>query len=134
MKSVALIIALAACGGGKSTGPSEPAPKDSGVAKDTRTPFEQRLETACMNVAKKLTACAVADTDADLAAGKTTQKEHDELVAPKYTEALTTKSFDQCNQPDKRSSRQIRVLEVCLEEETECEPLLDCLDHMNKKD
>jgi hypothetical protein len=133
MKSLVLILAISACGGGKSTSPAAPEPTNTAVAKDSRTPFEQRLSTACMNVAKKLTACAVADTDAKLASGEITQKDHDDLEKPKYTDALTSKSFDQCNQPDKRSSRQVRVLEVCLKEEQECAPLLDCLDHVNKK-
>ncbi|CAN5826175.1 hypothetical protein BH11MYX2_BH11MYX2_24410 [soil metagenome] len=134
MKSLVLVLvlALSACGG-KSAGPADPAPKNTGVAKDTRTPFEQRLGTACMSVANKLTACAITDTDAKLASGEITQKDHDDLVKPKYTDALTSKSFDQCNQPDKRSSRQVRVLEICLKEEQACAPLLDCLDHMNNK-
>jgi len=31
------------------------------------------------------------------------------------------------------SSRQVRVLEVCQQEESQCEPLLACLDNLNKK-
>ncbi|HEY4057607.1 MAG TPA: hypothetical protein VGM39_13410 [Kofleriaceae bacterium] len=134
MKSLVFLTALAACGGGSSTGTGPANPEPTNTAKDTHTPFEQRLSTACMNVAKKLTACAVSDTDAKLASGEITQKDHDDLESSKYTNALTEKSFDQCNQPEKRSSRQVRVLEVCLKQEQDCAPLLDCLDHMNKKD
>jgi hypothetical protein len=31
------------------------------------------------------------------------------------------------------SSRQVRVLEVCDREESQCGPLLSCLDHLNEK-
>ena len=37
-----------------------------------------------------------------------------------------------CNKAD-RSSRQVRVLEVCHAEETQCEPLLSCLENLNKR-
>jgi len=53
-------------------------------------------------------------------------------VKPQFQDALTRKYVDKCDQPGKRSSRQIRVLEVCLQQETECDPLLDCLDHLNQ--
>ena len=38
-----------------------------------------------------------------------------------------------CNVPD-MSSRQVRVLEVCVREEAVCGPFLSCLDHLNDKD
>lgn len=135
MKLAIMILFVAACGGtqqpaasGRGTGVDDPP----GVVTDTRTPFEQRLNKACTNAGEKLTACAVADVDAKLAAGEISKKEHDDLVKPELQQALTDKYVENCDQPQKRSSRQIRVLEVCFEQETECAPFLDCLDNFNK--
>ena len=131
MKSLSLILVLAACGGGQKS--AAPTPETGGgVVADTRTDFEKRLAKACTTAGEKLTACAVADTDAKLAAGEIKQKDHDELTKPQFQDALTRKYVDKCDQPDKRSSRQVRVLEVCVEQEAQCEPLLDCLDNLNK--
>jgi len=132
MKTLTIaVVFLVACGGGQKS--AEPAGgPGSGVVTDTRSDFDKRLETACAAVGKKLTACAVADTDAKLAAGEIKQKDHDELVKPQFQDALTSKYVEKCDQPAKRSSRQIRVLEVCLQQEPACDPLLDCLDNLNK--
>jgi hypothetical protein len=94
---------------------------------DTRTPFEKRLDAACEALGPTLTACAVADTDDKLAKGEISKKEHDELTKPEMRAALDKDWRDKCYLPAKLSSRQVRVLEVCKKEETQCEPLLDCL-------
>ena len=134
MKHLALVIlVVAACGGkqqaGEGTGSADPNP---GVVNDTRTDFERRLNKACTQAGEKLTSCAVADVDAKLASGEITKKDHDDLIKPQFQTALTDKYVDDCDQPQKRSSRQIRVLEVCVEQEKECAPFLDCLDNFNK--
>src|SRR5262245_27733420 len=51
-----------------SASPAKPAP-----AADSRTPIEQRRDAACERLAPKITACAVEDARAKLAAGKIDQ-------------------------------------------------------------
>lgn len=109
-------------------GSQEPPPP----MKDTRTEFEKRLDIACETLGPTLTACAVADTDAKFASGEITKKQHDDLTTPAMRAALDKDWREKCYQPTKRSSRQIRVLEVCNAQETECAPLLDCLDNFSK--
>ena len=133
MKSLVLIGVLAACGGkqpanGSGTGSDEHA----GVVADTRTPFEKRLAAACDALGPRLTQCAVDDSKAELAAGRITQKQFDELTSAQQRAALDKDWDTKCYRPD-RSSRQVRVLEVCHAQEIECEPLLDCLANLNKQ-
>jgi hypothetical protein len=125
---------LAACGGpqhkpddGGRAAASQPAP----VAY-MGTPLEQRRDAACDHLGPKLTACAVADARANLAAGKTTKQQFDQDTAPDIQHQNTEKFLKTCKGAD-YSSRQVRVLEVCFREETECAPLLDCLGHLSDK-
>jgi len=137
MRTLVVICALAAAcggkqqtnsgGGGTGTGSDDPP----GVVSDTRTPFQKRLDAACGALGPRLTQCAVDDSAAELAAGKITQAQYNELTSPPMRAALDKDWDTKCNRPD-RSSRQIRVLEVCHEAETECDPLLDCLENLNK--
>ena len=76
-----------------------------------------------------VTACAVEDAKADLAAGKTTQKQYDQDTSSEVQHRNTEKFLEACKVP--MSSRQVRVLEVCFKEETECDALLDCLSHLS---
>lgn len=126
-----MMFAAAACGGKQpaqdTTGPADPP----GVVTDTRTPLEKRLAAACDALGPKLTQCAVDDAKAQLAAGKITQKEFDATTSADIQAGLTKDWDKRCNRPD-RSSRQVRVLEVCFKEETECGPLLDCLENLSK--
>lgn len=133
---LALGIAIAACGGkqqpaGGGRGSAVGNDEHSGVVADTRSPLEKRLDAACKALGPKLTQCAVEDAKAQLAAGKTTQKEFDATTTPEIQAALTKDWFEKCYRPD-RSSRQVRILEVCFKEETECAPLLDCLENLSK--
>lgn len=132
MKTWLVWIALAACGG------SKPAPKDpepvpptgSGVVKDTRTELEKRRDAACEVVAKRVTACAVEDAKKDLASGKTSKTNFDKDTAPDIVAKNQAKYADECKSHRDYSSRQVRVLEKCPEYETECGPLLSCLNHV----
>jgi hypothetical protein len=131
MRSLMIVAVLAACGGkqqpsgGAGGGGAEPV----AVTKDTRTELEKRRDTACDSLGPKITRCAVDDARADLAAGKTTQKTFDQDTAPAVQKKNTEKFLEQCKV--QMSSRQVRVLEVCLKEEAECGPLLDCLGHLS---
>jgi len=133
MKLAPLGLAVAlACGGNKPTtnGPTNGS-DDSAVKPppDTRTAIEKRRDAACQQVGEKLTACAVEDAKADLAAGKVSKKEFDLNTAPEILERHTEKFVEQCEVP--LSSRQVRVLEVCYSVEKQCGPLADCLTHLN---
>jgi hypothetical protein len=132
--TAALALALAvggpACGGperapGRTGGaPADPAPGDP------RTPIERRRDAACDALGPRLTACAVADARADLAAGRIDQRQFDDHTEPRWQQKLTADWLAKCKAA-RYSSRQVRVLEVCFGEETECGPLIACLDHLH---
>ena len=129
--SLGLALGLApACGGPQRaperTGgaPADPAPADP------RTAIERRRDAACDALGPRLTACAVADARADFAAGKIDRRQLDVDTAPEWQQKLTAKWLAECKAA-RYSSRQVRVLEVCLREETECGPLVACLGHLH---
>lgn len=126
------LAALAACGGSQRTGDAAPASRGSAAAADPRTPIEQRRDTACERLGPKITACAVADARADLAAGKVDQRQFARDTAPEVQQR-NTEEFERACKKARYSSRQVRVLEVCLHEETECAPLLECLGHLSDR-
>jgi hypothetical protein len=130
MRSLVVIALLTACGGkqtpkGTGDGSAEPV----GVVKDTRSPIEKRRDVACDDLGPRLTQCALADAKAELAAGKVSKAEFEKDTAPDILRKNTEEAKKACKVP--MSSRQVRVLEVCLKEETECGPLQDCLGHLN---
>ncbi len=133
MRTLLVICAIAACGGKQQTtgGGGGGSDEHPGVVADTRTPLEKRLDAACEALGPRLTQCAVDDSKAELAAGRITQNQFDELTSAQMRAALDKDWATKCNRPD-RSSRQVRVLEVCHAEETACDPLLDCLENLNK--
>ena len=133
MRSLVL-VALVACGGqqtpptGSGSGSNaEPV----GVVQDTRTPIEKRRDGACEKLRPRLVQCAVDDAQADLDAGKIDKKQYDLDTAPEIRAKLGEKWMKECRV--EMSSRQVRVLEVCDREESQCGPLLDCLEHLNHK-
>lgn len=121
------LCVLAGCGGPQRApeGAADPTP-----AADPRTPIERRRDAACDALGPRLTACAVADARADLAAGKIDQRQFERDTAPEWQHKLTTQWQADCK-GKRYSSRQVRVLEVCFREETECGPLVECLDHLH---
>lgn len=128
---LALAVAAACSSKPQPTTTPEPTPgSGGGVVQDTRTPLEKRRDAACELVAKRVTACAVEDTKADLAAGKIKQEQFDKDTKPAVLEKNTEKYADDCKAHKDYSSRQVRVLEKCPEYETECAPFLKCLDNV----
>ena len=135
MRSLLLILVVVACGGkqqtqsgsGSGSGSGEPV----GVVKDTRSEIEKRRDVGCEKLRPKLVACAVEDAKASLDSGKITKKQFDLDTAPQVQAKLGEKWMESCQV--QMSSRQVRVLEVCEKEETQCGPLLTCLEHLNDK-
>ncbi len=128
----ALGLAIAACGGPQAA----PPPNNDGtfgdppgVVQDTRTPFERRRDAACDQLGPKLARCAVEDARAELAAGKISRQQFEENTRPEVQRALAADWRKNCR-GGYMSSRQVRVLEVCFREETECAPLEACLEHL----
>ena len=138
MKNLIFLVALAACGHKGSTPiANEGSGAGSGSAApvgpaDTRNELEKRRDAACETLGPKVTQCAVDDAKRELAAGKVKQKDFDANTAPEVLRKNTDEFIKQCEKPQ-YSSRQVRVLEVCQREETQCEPLLACLENLNKK-
>ena len=129
------LVGFSACGSkqppvSNTTGADSADPP--GPVRDTRTEIERRRDTACETLGPKITACAVEDARAQLAAGQTKQKDFDANTAPDVQRKNTEEFIKNC-QSAQYSSRQVRVLEVCQREETECEPLLACLDNLNQE-
>ena len=120
------VAALGACGGSKPPVNPDPTP---GVVKDTRTPIEKRRDAVCGPVGDRIVTCAVADAEAELKAGKVSKAEFDKDTAPDIRRGLKASWLKTCTTP--KTSHQVRVLEVCLKEETECGPFTDCLLHIN---
>jgi hypothetical protein len=130
MKVLALVL-LVACGGSKpppTTGSGSAEPK--GVVKDTRSEIERRRDAGCESTGTRITECALADLKKAHADGKVTKKDFDAASAPAILKKNTEEWLTTCRK-GATSSRQVRVLEVCFKEETECGPFLDCLTHLN---
>jgi hypothetical protein len=134
--ALAACLGLAGCGGGQRASDGQPAGGSASAAApaarthDTRTPIERRRDAACDQLGPKLTACAVSDARADLAAGKIDQRQFERDTAPAVQRKLTDDFEARCKGAS-YSSRQIRVLEVCFREEPRCGPLVDCLEHLH---
>jgi hypothetical protein len=112
----AVVLAfLAGCGGA----PAKPEP----TPEPTRTPLEIRQDAACEQVGPRVIDCALNDLEAATSPEELAKLDLDKMRAAnirKFTTACTGQYM---------SSRQVRVYEVCAAEETECEPLLACLDN-----
>ena len=136
-RAMVIALALAACGGKQQTGGGGGSAAGSAVGNTDpvahETPLEARRDAACKQLAPRLTSCAVEDAKADLAAGKVTQKQFTDDTAPGLLQKHTEKFIEECTTKRDYSSRQIRVLEVCFKEETECGPLRECLTNLQPK-
>lgn len=125
-----------ACGAPQRKPDADPAPAraaSDGVAHTApadRNKIDRRRDAACEQLGPKLTACAVEDARADLAAGKIDKAQLDRDTAPEILRKNTEKFLEACKGAS-YSSRQVRVLEVCFREEARCAPLLDCLGHLS---
>jgi hypothetical protein len=95
-----------------------------GLGTPAGTPLQHRQRKACVDVALKLTACAVEDARATMS-----PEEFAKTTTPEITRKNTAEYNDKC-QAATMSSRQVRVLEVCFRQEQACEPLLACLEHL----
>jgi hypothetical protein len=101
---------------------------------DTRTAIEKRRDATCETLGPRITTCALIDAKAAKESGQITQAQYDEITKKEILAKNTEETIDACKKPKTPySSRQIRVLEVCQEQETECEALLACLDNLNKQ-
>ena len=131
-RALAIVLTLVACSSRPAAkhpddDPNWGRPQDAqGPAKDSRTPLEQRRDAGCTQLGPRLTACAVEDAKADLAAGKTTQKQFDQDTAAAVQSKNTQQFVDKC-EASQMSSRQVRVLEVCFKQAPDCGELRRCL-------
>jgi hypothetical protein len=100
---------------GGTQGEPEPPPPE--------TELQRRQYAACDRVIPRLTACAVEDARRNLSPEEF-EKEQIEEAAPIHTREYTRKCKN-----NYMSSRQVRVYEVCDREETDCEPLVACLEN-----
>ena len=137
MRAMLFVIAIgAACGGSKTpaTSPGSGAASASASDDDTLTetapandtPIHKRRNAACDKVGAKLAACAVEDTKNDKAHPPTA----DELRDLDKTAAIDKREYVKGCVAQEMSSRQVRVMEVCLEQATACEAFVTCLDNM----
>jgi hypothetical protein len=123
---------LIGCGGSQHADAEAAEARPAPPAGDPRTPIERRRDAACEQLGPRITACAVADARADLAAGKIDQRQFAADTAPEIQQR-NTEEFERACKKSRYSSRQVRVLEVCAHEETQCAPLLDCLGHVSDR-
>jgi hypothetical protein len=140
MRRLAIGVVLAALAGacGGTSKPSSPPPgggaSSSGDDDLTIHPqggppadseIHRRRNAACEGVGAKVTQCAVEDTRNDKAHPPT----KDELAQLDQTAAINKREFIKACEAHEMSSRQVRVYEVCLGAETECDKFLACLDN-----
>jgi hypothetical protein len=127
---VVVVVVGASCSGSQHPDGTGPGPTNADpvpVYKDARTPIEKRRDIACEHIQPKLTQCAVADAKATMSPKELADLKPDELVAKHKAEFLK-----QCK-GSAMSSRQVRVLEVCDQQETACDPLAECLKNLEPK-
>jgi hypothetical protein len=117
MRFVLLALWLASCAGAPKPDP-DPVPVEP-----QRTELEVRQDAACNLVGGRVIDCAMTDLQAS-----TPPEELAKLDLAKMREENVSKFMATCA-GGAMSSRQVRVYEVCAAAETECEPLLACLDN-----
>jgi hypothetical protein len=123
----ALVLVLVLACGGKQHTDTDPVPGGGSatpVVHDSRTPLEQRRDTACEQLQPRLTDCAVDDAKKTMKPDELAKLKPDEL-----RDAHKQKFLKECK-GSSMSSRQVRVLEVCYREEKDCDPLAECLKNL----
>src|SRR5262249_16749670 len=134
MRRLVLILAVVACGPKQTSTPVGNSGSGSADStgpvpvKDKRTEIERRRDAACDTLGPRITKWAVEDAKKDLAAGKVKKAQFDQDTAPGVQQKNTDEFIKKCK-AGQYSSRQVRVLEVCQKQESECEPLLSCLEN-----
>lgn len=120
-----LVCAVAMIGCGTKPAAKTGPDNHSTATTETRTELEIRRDASCEALGPRLTACAVAEARRTMTAEELAKLDL-EKTAPVHSEEFTTECKRQ-----QLSSRQVRVYEVCQQAETECEPLLACLEHIS---
>ncbi len=134
LTSLAVVLAAlagTACGSKQPTGATTGSGGGSAVAPAPATPYMARRTAACEKLGPRITDCALTDAKSDLAAGKVKQADFDASTTPAILKKNTSEFVEACAVAG--TTFQLRVLEVCEKEETECGALLDCLAHLNDK-
>jgi len=106
--------------------PDDLSPRtDESATPEPATELDARRDAACETLGPRMTACAIEDARATMSA--------DELAKldVEHTAPIHTREFVRSCQTQALSSRQVRVYEVCLREETACDALIKCLDNAN---
>jgi predicted small lipoprotein YifL len=116
-----VVAAVAGCG---SAGPAPQPPAAATPSPPSRSELARRQDAACEALGPRLTECAIADAKASM-----TKTELVELDLPHTAPRHTAEFIEKCRKQE-LSSRQVRVYEGCLHQETQCEALLACLDHV----
>jgi hypothetical protein len=128
VKALLLAAALAACGGGQKPPPPDEGDDDlSALTPPDAAPMtelQRRQVAACDQVIPRLVDCTVELGLRDQPPEKIAEADIEHTAPIHKREELKKCKAAQL------SSRQIRVLEVCDREESECEPLIACLDNM----
>jgi len=118
MRFAVIAVLCVACGPSKQK--QDPDPDPTPPTTKPQTEIEKRQDAACRAVGAKLKQCAIED-DAKMSPeerAKSDVAHTAPILEREYIKACTERYL---------SSRQIRVREVCMREETECAPLLSCL-------
>ncbi len=135
MRTILLAVLLAAACGPKSkpveddTLPDPGSDSPGGGGDDEPEPpaseLDARKYAACEQVGPRLTECAIEDARQNMS------PEEFAKLDVANTGPVHTREFIKKCRTDELSSRQVRVYEVCIAEETECAPLMTCLSHLN---
>jgi hypothetical protein len=130
---VLVFLAPAACGnkGNSKSGDGDTLPDDlRSTGNDDPPPaseLEKRQGAACEELGPRLTECAIADARA------TMPPEELAKLDVENTAPVHTREFVKSCKAQTMSSRQVRVYEVCMKEETECAALTACLENASPK-
>jgi hypothetical protein len=110
---------------GNGSGSAEPLSPEEQKRRDALARLRTRQDATCESLGPRITECSIADARATMTPEELAELDL-ENTAPKHTADF----IDQCKGAD-YSPRQVRVMEVCQAEETECAPMLSCLDNMS---